>query len=101
MDENKTPESVVATGLIIRLTQMSGWILRTITSLFENIGTLENGMETISKPHAVVDRHVLGAEGGRPVNVDAGPPAGPAWQRHVDLPSGIRPQSPPARGRPR
>jgi ATP-binding cassette, subfamily B, multidrug efflux pump len=45
----------VATGLIIRLTQMSGWILRTITSLFENIGTLENGMETISKPHAVVD----------------------------------------------
>jgi ATP-binding cassette, subfamily B, multidrug efflux pump len=48
----------VATGLIIRLTQMSGWILRTITSLFENIGTLENGMETISKPHAVVDRKV-------------------------------------------
>jgi ATP-binding cassette subfamily B multidrug efflux pump len=37
---------------------MSGWILRTITSLFENIGTLENGMETISKPHAVVDRKV-------------------------------------------
>jgi ATP-binding cassette subfamily B multidrug efflux pump len=50
----------VATGLIIRLTQMSGWILRTITSLFENIGTLENGMETISKPHAVVDHHVAG-----------------------------------------
>jgi ATP-binding cassette subfamily B multidrug efflux pump len=28
-------------GLIIRLNQMSGWILRTITSLFENIGTVE------------------------------------------------------------
>ncbi|WP_119462856.1 ABC transporter ATP-binding protein [Rhodospirillaceae bacterium SYSU D60014] len=43
------------TGLIIRLTQMSGWILRTITSLFENIGTVQNGMETIARPHAVTD----------------------------------------------
>src|SRR3546814_1867273 len=31
----------VAIGLIIRLTQMSGWILRTVTSLFENIGRSE------------------------------------------------------------
>ena len=46
----------VATGLIIRLTQMSGWILRTVTTLFENIGTIENGIETISKPHGVTDR---------------------------------------------
>ncbi|WP_158045272.1 ABC transporter ATP-binding protein [Skermanella pratensis] len=45
----------VATGLIIRLTQMSGWILRTVTTLFENIGTIENGIETISKPHGVTD----------------------------------------------
>ena len=46
----------VANGLIIRLNQMSGWILRTITSLFENIGTVQNGVETISKPNLVVDR---------------------------------------------
>lgn len=46
----------IATGLIIRLTQMSGWILRTITSLFENVGTVQNGAETIAKPHAVTDR---------------------------------------------
>ncbi|WP_207458628.1 ABC transporter ATP-binding protein [Azospirillum sp. SYSU D00513] len=46
----------MATSLIIRLTQMSGWILRTITSLFENVGTVQNGMETIARPHAVQDR---------------------------------------------
>ncbi|GAB4365593.1 MAG: ABC transporter ATP-binding protein [Kiloniellaceae bacterium] len=46
----------VAIGLIIRLTQMSGWILRTVTHLFENIGTVQNGMETIAQPYAVTDR---------------------------------------------
>ncbi|WP_422365831.1 ABC transporter ATP-binding protein [Pelagibius sp.] len=45
----------VAISLIIRLTQMSGWILRTVTSLFENIGTVQNGIETISQPYAVQD----------------------------------------------
>ncbi len=45
-----------ANGLIIRLSQMSGWILRTIASLFENVGTAQNGIETISRPYEVVDR---------------------------------------------
>ncbi len=46
----------VANGLIVRLSQMSGWILRTVASLFENIGTVQNGIETISRPYEVVDR---------------------------------------------
>lgn len=46
----------IAVGLVIRLSQMSGWILRTVTNLFENIGTVENGVETISQPNAVTDR---------------------------------------------
>jgi ATP-binding cassette subfamily B multidrug efflux pump len=46
----------IANGLIIRLSQMSGWILRTIASLFENIGTVQNGIETISQPQRVTDR---------------------------------------------
>ena len=46
----------IANGLVIRLNQMSGWILRTITTLFENIGTVQNGIETISKPAGVTDR---------------------------------------------
>ena len=35
---------------------MSGWILRTIATLFENVGTVQNGIETISRPYEVVDR---------------------------------------------
>ena len=45
----------IANGLIIRLNQMSGWILRTISSLFEAIGAVENGIETISVENSVVD----------------------------------------------
>ena len=45
----------IANGLIIRLNQMSGWILRTISSLFESIGAVENGIETISVENNVVD----------------------------------------------
>ncbi len=46
----------LATTLVIRLNQMSGWILRTITSLFESVGTVQNGMEMISRPVSVVDK---------------------------------------------
>lgn len=56
-----------ANGLIIRLTQMSGWILRTITSLFENIGTVQNGVDTVSRPNIVTD-----APNARPLDVRAG-----------------------------
>lgn len=45
----------VVNGLVIRLSQMSGWILRTVTSLFENIGAVENGIETISRKTLVED----------------------------------------------
>jgi len=47
----------IANGLIIRLNQMSGWILRTISSLFESIGAVENGIETISVDNDIVDRN--------------------------------------------
>ena len=45
----------IANGLILRLNQMSGWILRTISALFESIGTVENGIETISVDNIIVD----------------------------------------------
>lgn len=48
-------EIAIANGLIFRLNQMSGWILRTITALFENIGTVQNGIETIAQPQSVKD----------------------------------------------
>ncbi|MEQ8966502.1 MAG: ABC transporter ATP-binding protein [Azospirillaceae bacterium] len=45
----------VANALMMRLSQMSGWILRTITGLFENIGTVQNGIDTIARPMTVLD----------------------------------------------
>lgn len=45
----------IANALIMRVNQMSGWILRTITSLFEQMGTVQNGISTISKPNTVMD----------------------------------------------
>ena len=41
--------------LVLRLNQMSGWVLRSITSLFENTGTIENGMELIARPNPLID----------------------------------------------
>jgi len=49
-------EIAIANGLILRINQMSGWILRTITSLFEHVGTVENGIETICLPTSIVDK---------------------------------------------
>lgn len=48
-------EIAIANGLVLRINQMSGWILRTITSLFEHVGTVENGIETICMPTSIVD----------------------------------------------
>jgi ATP-binding cassette, subfamily B, multidrug efflux pump len=45
-----------ANALVLRLNQISGWVLRSITHLFENIGTIENGMATIAQPNRRTDR---------------------------------------------
>jgi ATP-binding cassette subfamily B multidrug efflux pump len=42
-------------ALTQRMINMSGWIMFQMTSLFENIGSIHNGIDTISKPHTVVD----------------------------------------------
>ncbi|PTW54970.1 ATP-binding cassette subfamily B multidrug efflux pump [Breoghania corrubedonensis] len=57
----------LANGLSIRLNQMSGWILRTVTALFENVGTVQNGIETLSRPTSVVDK-----PGARELSVPCG-----------------------------
>jgi len=45
----------LATGLVIRIHNMSGWIMWTINGIFEDIGTVQDGIETISRPLTVVD----------------------------------------------
>jgi len=46
----------LAVGLVVRINNMSGWIMWVVTSIFENFGTVQEGMETISKPYEVVDK---------------------------------------------
>lgn len=46
----------LAVALVLRLISMATWIMWEVTGIFENIGTVQEGMDTISQPHAVVDR---------------------------------------------
>jgi len=46
----------IAVSLSLRLNGMSQWIMWEISSLFENIGTVADGMNTLSQPRAVQDR---------------------------------------------
>ncbi len=46
----------MATSLVIRLNQMSNFILRNIAGLFEDVGLVQNGVQTISRPNLVTDK---------------------------------------------
>lgn len=45
----------IALSLAIRLTGMSHWIMWEVSALFENMGIVHDGINTISKPQAIVD----------------------------------------------
>jgi ATP-binding cassette subfamily B multidrug efflux pump len=46
----------VVTGLVMRIVAMSGWILWVVAGIFENMGVVQEGMETISRVNQVVDQ---------------------------------------------
>ncbi|MEM6548442.1 MAG: ABC transporter ATP-binding protein [Pseudomonadota bacterium] len=49
--------TIAIAGLIgTRLSQMSGWISFTAMTIFSNIGTVEDGMRSLSPPHRITDR---------------------------------------------
>jgi ATP-binding cassette subfamily B multidrug efflux pump len=51
-----TPGEVAAgIGLVLRLIQMSSWVIQQVRGIFEEIGAVKESMETIAKPHALVD----------------------------------------------
>ena len=56
----------VVTGLVMRIVAMSGWILWVVAGIFENIGVVQEGMETISRANQVVDRAGQQAAGRAP-----------------------------------
>ena len=57
----------LATGLVIRIVNMSGWIMWVVTGIFENIGMVQDGLQTISQPVSVTDR-----EAAKPLAVTRG-----------------------------
>ncbi|MFT3759670.1 MAG: ABC transporter ATP-binding protein [Thauera sp.] len=56
-----------ATAMALRLNGMSHWVMWEMASLFENVGTVQDGINTLSRPHAVVDR-----PDAKPLVVDRG-----------------------------
>ncbi len=46
----------VASGLAIRITNMSGWIMWVSIAIFEQMGTVQEGLETIARPYALLDK---------------------------------------------
>ncbi|HET8817510.1 MAG TPA: ABC transporter ATP-binding protein [Pseudidiomarina sp.] len=46
----------VALSLVLRLWGMSQWIMWEVSALFENIGTVQDGMQTVSVPRLIEDQ---------------------------------------------
>ncbi len=46
----------VAGALAIRLQGLTHWILWEMAALFEHLGTVQDGMKTLTTPHAIVDK---------------------------------------------
>ncbi|QWW66659.1 ABC transporter ATP-binding protein [Rhizobium sp. WYJ-E13] len=46
----------IAIGLAMRVNGMSQWIMWEVSALFENIGTVYDGMEMMAKQHDIVDK---------------------------------------------
>ena len=76
----------VVTGLVIRLVAMSGWIFWVVAGIFENVGTVTEGMETISRPLTVTDRPAA-----RPLAVGKGEIRFDAISFHYGQPGAERP----------
>ena len=57
----------LATGLVIRINNMSGWIMWVVGGIFENVGQVQDGMQTIALPRQVNDQ-----PGAKPLMVSHG-----------------------------
>jgi ATP-binding cassette, subfamily B, multidrug efflux pump len=48
-------EAAAGLALVMRIIAMSGWVMQTVRGVFENVGVIQEAMETIARPHAIVD----------------------------------------------
>jgi ATP-binding cassette subfamily B multidrug efflux pump len=56
-----------STAMALRLNGMSHWIMWEMASLFEHVGTVQDGMATLAKPQTVLDK-----PGAKPLEVSRG-----------------------------
>ncbi|WP_156504497.1 ABC transporter ATP-binding protein, partial [Oleiphilus sp. HI0066] len=57
VDAVSTGAIAVAIGLALRLNGMSQWIMWEVSALFENIGSVQDGINTISQPKLIQDKN--------------------------------------------
>jgi len=67
IDAVTTGAIALSVGLVLRLQGMSHWIMWEVAGLFENIGVVQDGLETIAR-----DRTVLDVPGAKPLVVSKG-----------------------------
>lgn len=48
-------EAGAALAMVMRLNDMSRWVMHLVRGIFENLGTVQESMDTISKPHTLLD----------------------------------------------
>ena len=56
-----------ATAMALRLNGISHWVMWEMAELFEHVGTVQDGIDTLARPHTVVDR-----PGAQPLRVTRG-----------------------------
>ncbi|MGY4676594.1 ABC transporter ATP-binding protein [Pasteurella sp. P03HT] len=56
-----------AVAMALRVNGLSHWIMWESARLFENIGTVNDGMETLTKPHTIIDK-----PGAQPIHIQQG-----------------------------
>ncbi|MCJ2085660.1 ABC transporter ATP-binding protein/permease [Methylobacterium sp. E-005] len=50
-----TGEASAGLALVLRLIAMSGWVMQTVRGVFENVGVVQESMQTMARPHALID----------------------------------------------
>ena len=53
-------EAGAALAMVMRLNDMSRWVMHLVRSIFENVGTVQESMDTIAKPHTLLDAPAAG-----------------------------------------
>ena len=62
-----TGDIAAAGAISIRIAQMTGWVSFSLMAMYANVGEVEDGMRTLTPPHALLDKH-----GAKPLSVPSG-----------------------------